>query len=89
MLERWGLPVTDEDRAADAKEAERIARQFANRRSSWESRTDWGKASLTPEERRERTDQMRRRASMVDDDPADAKADEAQADGDGDREESN
>lgn len=60
MLERYGLPITDEDREAQAKEAERFERQFANRESSWEKRSDFGKSALTPEERRERTEQMRR-----------------------------
>jgi hypothetical protein len=90
MLERYGLPITDEDREFDAKEAERIQRQFANRRSTWDNRSDWGRSSLTPEERRERTEQMRRDrdAEEIEERQNEAQ-DEAQADDDGARDEEN
>jgi hypothetical protein len=60
MKERYGLPLTDEDIAAGEKERERVERQFAGREQSWENRSDWGRSGETPEERRARTEKMRR-----------------------------
>jgi hypothetical protein len=89
MLERYGLPITDEDREFEAKEAERIQRQFANRRSTWDNRSDWGRSGLTPEERRERTEQMRRDRDAEQDDERPEPHDEPPADDDGARDEEN
>ena len=80
MLERYGLPITEEDRELATKEAERLARPFANRKSGWENRTDFGRSGLTPEERRERTEQMKRdrddaQAETPDDDETPQSAD--------------
>lgn len=60
MLERYGLPITDEDIEFDRAEQERIARQFSNRRDTWDKRSDFGRSPMTPEERREKTEKMRR-----------------------------
>jgi hypothetical protein len=43
IKERYGLPLTDEDREKAEKAAESRARTFDNRRETWERRRDWGR----------------------------------------------
>ncbi len=43
MKERYGLPVTDEDRQKAARLEEREARKYQNRKETWERRRDWGR----------------------------------------------
>jgi hypothetical protein len=60
MKERYGFEVTDEDRAAAEKESERLERQYSSRESTWDNRSDWGRGGDSPEERRARTEKLRR-----------------------------
>ncbi|MEX1366408.1 MAG: hypothetical protein AB1Z98_25005, partial [Nannocystaceae bacterium] len=56
MLERYGLPVTEEARARAEREAEQYERKFANRKTTWENRRDfgnWWQAEQEAKERRE------------------------------------
>ena len=71
MLERYGLPITEEDRAKAEREADSYARKFSSRKVTWENRQDWGnwwKAAELEEERRERarTRRQEREQSMRD-----------------------
>ncbi|MEM9454594.1 MAG: hypothetical protein AAGF11_10475 [Myxococcota bacterium] len=64
MKERYGLPVSEEDRAEAAREAERYGRKFANRKKSWENRRDWGnwaKRAEDEKKRQEKAEARRRR----------------------------
>jgi hypothetical protein len=79
MLERYGLPITEEDIEIDRAEQDRLTRQFSNRRDSWDKRSDFGRSPMTPEERRARTEQMRRDR----DTPEEPVVDEPKADDDG------
>ncbi|MEM7158815.1 MAG: hypothetical protein AAF799_38590 [Myxococcota bacterium] len=63
MLERYGLEITEDDRAKAEKEAERYERKFKNRRTTWDNRRDmgnWGKAAEQEKERRERAEERRK-----------------------------
>jgi hypothetical protein len=83
MLERYGLPITDEDIELERAETERKARQFANRRDTWEKRSDFGRSPMTPEERRAKTEQMRREQTAPEPEQPEAAADEERGDDDG------
>ena len=49
MKERRGLPITDEDRERADREEQTRDRKFANRRSTWDKRRDWGRWWSEPE----------------------------------------
>lgn len=60
MKQRYGLPITEADEREAEREDERIAKQYANRRAAWDNRSDWGRWSETPEERRARAERTKR-----------------------------
>jgi len=66
MKERYGWEITDEDRERAAAEEQRLARQYASRRQTWENRTDWGRWGESIEERRARTQQSKRERAAED-----------------------
>jgi hypothetical protein len=43
MKDRYGLPVTDEEREQAERDEEQRLRKFENRRETWEKRRDWGR----------------------------------------------
>jgi hypothetical protein len=64
MKERYGLPISDEDRAKGELDAQRYARKFQNRKASWENRRDfgnWGKAEEEERQRREAAEERKRK----------------------------
>ena len=64
MKERYGLPITEEDRVEAEREAQRFARKFQNRKTSWENRRDWGnwaKAEQDEKKRREQAEERKRK----------------------------
>ena len=60
MMERYGLEVDEAAEERAAAEEQRLARQYANRRQTWENRTDWGRWGESLEERRARTERSKR-----------------------------
>lgn len=60
MKERYGFEITDDDRAAADKAREKAERQYSGRRNTWDGRNDWGRGGESPEERRARTERLRR-----------------------------
>jgi hypothetical protein len=60
MKERYGWEIGEDDRERAAAEEQRLARQYANRRQTWENRTDWGRWGESIEERRARAEQSKR-----------------------------
>jgi hypothetical protein len=68
MKERHGLPITDEDRREAEAKAERYARKFNTRKSSWESRRDfgnWAKAEEDERARREQAEERKRKREQA------------------------
>jgi hypothetical protein len=66
--ERHGLPITDEDRAKAEIVAERRARKFASRKSSWDGRRDfgnWAKAEEDERARREQAEERKRKRDLA------------------------
>ena len=43
MKERYGLPISGEERAKAEREEEQRVRKFSTRKSSWDRRKDWGR----------------------------------------------
>jgi hypothetical protein len=66
MKERYGWPITDEDRERAAAETQKLERQYASRRQTWDNRTDWGQWGESIEERRARTEQSKRERAAED-----------------------
>jgi hypothetical protein len=68
MKERYGLPITEDDRNKAEIAAERYSRKFTNRKSSWENRRDfgnWAKAAEDERSRREQAEERRRKAAAA------------------------
>jgi len=63
MKERYGLPASDEDRSKAELAADRYARKFNNRKSSWENRRDFGNWAKAEEDERNRREQAEERKS--------------------------
>ncbi len=61
MKERYGLPITDEDRQKAERDAERYARKFNSRKQSWENRRDFGNWAKAAEDERKREEQAEAR----------------------------
>lgn len=61
MKERYGLPITDEDRAQAERDAERYKRKYASRKKSWENRRDWGNWGKAAEDEQKRRDKAEAR----------------------------
>jgi hypothetical protein len=61
MKERYGLPITEEDRQQAEAAADRYARKFVNRKSSWENRRDFGNWAKVAEDERNRREQAEER----------------------------
>jgi len=61
MKERYGLPITEEDRNQAEREAQRYERKFANRKTTWENRRDWGNWGKAEEDERKRKDKAEER----------------------------
>ncbi len=59
--ERYGLPITEEDRIKAERAAERYARKFASRKQSWENRRDFGNWAKAAEDERKREEQAEAR----------------------------
>ena len=68
MKERYGLPITEEDRTKAERDHERYERKFLNRKQSWENRHDWGnwaKAEEDERKRREAAEERRRKREQA------------------------
>ncbi|MCA9717615.1 MAG: hypothetical protein KC468_23280, partial [Myxococcales bacterium] len=64
MKERYGYPISAEDRARAEKEAERAARSFKNRRTTWENRRHFfGKQDKVRSRARTTTSESTRRTA--------------------------
>jgi hypothetical protein len=80
MKERYGLPITDEDRERHEREIKQHERKFSSRRDLWEKRRDWGRwFTEDPRKARERSRAAERvegmkEARMVSEDDGDAGA---------------
>jgi hypothetical protein len=57
MKERYGLPITDEDREQAKRDEEQRMRKFDNRRETWERRRDWGRWFADDDDERDRAAQ--------------------------------
>jgi hypothetical protein len=68
MKERYGLPITDEDRREAELAAERYAKKFQSRKTSWENRRDfgnWAKAAEDEQARREQAEERDRKRNRA------------------------
>ena len=85
MKERYGLPMTEADREADAQEQAKRQRQYDSRRKTWDNRTDFGREPESTEERRARMERQQRERQA---DELEKKIEAAQEEPEGDEENS-
>jgi len=64
MKERYGLPITEDDLEEARRAEERYKRKYANRKTSWENRRDWGNWAKAAEDERKRKEKAEERAQQ-------------------------
>ena len=83
MKERYGLPITEEDREKARKDEQRLERKYVNRKQVWERRRDWGKWFDDDDEDQRRRPRTRPSRGSADDED---ETRQGGADGDGEDE---